>query len=1264
MKRLWRIILWIVASTFALLLTIVAAALIFTRTARFNNLLRIQIDNYLAETYHGSITIGAIEGSIWGSLNLRDIEIHHGGKTIASIQQLRVGYQILPALRGQIVVSYIDVLTPEIQLARDSNGQWNLLSAIAQRHPSQPSTSSHSTLTIALRRLSIEQARVSVTTAPQVTYRLTDANIKGTGHIGLSGQTFSADTIAFAFTGPQMPPVRGQGACEFTEAAQVATIKVPGFSIWTDHSRLDLSATLRDLSEKNLNATINLRQLAAADVNSIAPQLGLASNVTGAITVIGKASDMRASIALAAANARIKANAQADVASRQPVWKLDSQLAAVDLRQLLKRRDSQELPAGQINATVHASGIGFSPAAASGGIDARVAGLAARGLRLGDFALNAAINHQSVNLKALLTGPGGHAQVAGRVDILKVPAYNLTLTLDHLRPTNVVNVAGLPPINLSLNAAIDGSGYQPGTMRARAQVNLLPSTVRAIRIDGGHIDAQVAAGVVRVATASLKAGDSSVDLNGQLALDSRHNGLFKYKVAVGQVSQWLAIVGRHGSGRINLAGSAQGSLKALRTTGSAELSKLQVDSYSVAHARLTYNVAGLGTLLKPAGQAMLLASGLSTGIELKSLQTTVRLIPGVALGANVNISAEDRLSHPATIGADIAHKPGLTVVNLTAIRVATGHGSWKLRAPAQIIVRGTAVHIGRFAVANQDQSVDVDGTLSQSGPQNMTLHVERARLADLAGYVPQQIKILGLASTELTVRGTASAPVISMSGRITQLNLAGIPQAGMSLHLSYANGRAQAEATLAQDPAHSLIASAALPFALRWAQGFQSKPTGEVDLRAASNGLDLGILNAVRNPQIRGVGGILSLNIAAHGQLAHPIPHGFIRLSGVHASAPKLKVDVIGGSADIQLEPGAVRLVSLSAKAGDGTLSGAGALTLKPNGAPGHVDVRVALDQWPAIATHEYKATIAARINAEGPMTAMSVGGKIEVLYGVFRPELSVAGDAPRPDKTVTVVQRWSENPQRPPPPPHPATATGPTFRNLAIDMDIVIDRNTWIKTADLAVELQGRLHVHKKLGGEQPFISGTINTVHGTIVVASSQFDLTHGEITFTGGQEIDPQLLIVAQRQVQTYTVSATVGGTASKPTLTLSSIPDLPQADILSLMMFGKTTSQLSGGQQKDLQSQALSMAGGYAASQIGQAVAQSLGLGDLGVTTSSAGVGLGRYVTKNIYVSASQSSSNMSDRRAEIQYYITPSVNVGTSASTNYGNEIKLQWHKDY
>jgi translocation and assembly module TamB len=373
-------------------------------------------------------------------------------------------------------------------------------------------------------------------------------------------------------------------------------------------------------------------------------------------------------------------------------------------------------------------------------------------------------------------------------------------------------------------------------------------------------------------------------------------------------------------------------------------------------------------------------------------------------------------------------------------------------------------------------------------------------------------------------------------------------------------------------------------------------------------------------------------------------------------------VEITAATANVELGPSEVRLVSLSAKAGGGSMTGAGALALAPDGRPGRLNLRVALDQWPAIATHQYNATIAAHFDATGTPAALDVGGQIEVLYGVFRPDLSVAGGAPRPDQTVTVVQRWSEIPHQPPPAAQIAAA-GPLPDNLALDLRVVVDRNTWIKTADFAVELEGDVHVHKKRRGRL-IVFGTIDTVRGTLVVAHREFDLARGHIRFTGGRQINPELDLVAQYHAQNYLVSATVSGTADKPTLTLSSIPDLPQADILSVMMFGKPSSQLSGGQQKDLQNQAMSMAGGYAASQVGQAVAQALGLGDLGVTTNSGGVGFGRYLSKNIYVSASQSAANMQDRRAEIHYYITPSVDLNTSASTNYGNEIKLQWHKEY
>jgi len=1260
MSRVMRIVRWVLAVVAALVLTIAVAALIFTRTARFNDLLRTRIISYLGRTYRGEITIGTIEGSIWGSLTLRDINVRHGGVNIASIPELRFGYYLLPALRGQIVLSDIDVIKPELHLARDADGQWNLIAAIAERHPSPPAN-----IAIALHRVGIEQADVSVAIDPASTYRLSDGNFSGSGKIGPSGQSFNLNTLAFTLNGPRILPVHAHGAVEYQESAQIATIKVPDFSLSTARSRIDLRGALRDLSAKNIDSTINLRKLAAADVNSLVPQANLVPDLSGTIKLSGDASDLRSVMALAAGSAHLQATVGGNVTKPQPIWWIQANLAKVDLTKLLRWKKLDELPAGEINASLHASGVGTSLAATKGGLEGHINGLAMQGLKLGNLSINAAVDRQVANLKTLLTGPNGRVQVNGRVDIAEVPSYRLTLAVDHLRPANVIHIAAMPPADLNLTAAIDGSGYLPRTMRARTQVRWLPSKLGSVRIDSGKLDARVASGIVQIAHASLKAGNTIVDVNGQVALDPNRSGRIQYQVMIAQAGDWLELVGRRGTGRINLAGQAEGNLRQLRTWGSAELTTVRIDHYSVGHAQLTYDVAGLGKPFRPDGKLKLISSDLHAGIALKSLQSSVHLIAGATQTATINLSAEDRFSHPASLRADIAYKPGLLVANLTQMEVATSHGSWQLTIPAQLTQRGPTIGIRHFSAANQNQSITLDATIGRNGPQDIALRVQHLRLADFSEFVPDQVTLLGLASADLEVRGSAAAPVIMIAGKIADMKIVNLPQAGFSAHFSYADGRAQGQATLAQDSTHSLQATVDLPMQVNWAQGFQSRVTGDIDLRAVSSGLDLAVLNAFQSPQLSGIGGVLTLDVGAHGPLQHPIPQGFIRLSGAHALAKKLKVEVTGGSADIQLGPGEVRLVSLSAKAGRGILNGGGALTLGPDGAPGQIGVHVTLDQWPAIATHEYAATISERIDLEGPLAAMRLGGKIDVLYGVFRPDLSMTGSAPRPDRTIVVVKRWTaESPRQPPPPPVRRRPSA-TFilHNLAIDLDVVVHRNTWIKTADFAVELEGNVNLRKKIGREL-ILTGTINTVRGTLVVAQSQFDLARGRIMFTGGHEINPELEIVAQRRVQNYLLSATVTGTANKPVLTLSSIPELPQADILSVMMFGKTSSDLSGGQQKDLQNQAISMAGGYAASQIGQAVAKSLGLGELGVTTNSSGVGIGRYLTRNVYVSASQSASNMQDRRAEIQYYLTPSVSLDSSASTNYGNEIKLQWHKDY
>ena len=164
------------------------------------------------------------------------------------------------------------------------------------------------------------------------------------------------------------------------------------------------------------------------------------------------------------------------------------------------------------------------------------------------------------------------------------------------------------------------------------------------------------------------------------------------------------------------------------------------------------------------------------------------------------------------------------------------------------------------------------------------------------------------------------------------------------------------------------------------------------------------------------------------------------------------------------------------------------------------------------------------------------------------------------------------------------------------------------------------------------------------------------------------------MAQRQLPQYIVSANIGGTVNKPTLTFSSEPVMSQADILSVLMFGQPTSQLNNSQQASLQSQAATVAGSYAANEIGQSVADALGLKALQFSVESGMASVGTYLTQDVFLSASQnfapqtpSIPGQATQKATVTYYLTRQISVDTSQGrTSLGNDsqLNLTWRTQY
>lgn len=180
--------------------------------------------------------------------------------------------------------------------------------------------------------------------------------------------------------------------------------------------------------------------------------------------------------------------------------------------------------------------------------------------------------------------------------------------------------------------------------------------------------------------------------------------------------------------------------------------------------------------------------------------------------------------------------------------------------------------------------------------------------------------------------------------------------------------------------------------------------------------------------------------------------------------------------------------------------------------------------------------------SADGPLAAPDINAKIIVERGEVN-LLSTFGGGVR---TLDVVDAGA--------PEVVAPVKGPTC-----NVEVSVPGRFFIRSRALDSEWEGALRVNGPLA--KPALTGSLNPVRGRFDVLSRPFSFTGGAITFLGGDRINPDVDLELTYTRPTITAIVRVGGTASKPTLTLESTPILPQDQILSEVLFGKNPSNLS-------------------------------------------------------------------------------------------------------
>lgn len=237
----------------------------------------------------------------------------------------------------------------------------------------------------------------------------------------------------------------------------------------------------------------------------------------------------------------------------------------------------------------------------------------------------------------------------------------------------------------------------------------------------------------------------------------------------------------------------------------------------------------------------------------------------------------------------------------------------------------------------------------------------------------------------------------------------------------------------------------------------------------------------------------------------------------------------------------------------------------------------------------------------------------------------------------------------------------------IQLDLDLALPKRVFIRGRGLDSEWSGKLRVTGTF--HAPIVEGELRPVRGEFSFAGKIFTLGEGSIRFDGSEKIDPTLNLAAKYSVSDFTATIGISGPASRPEIRLTSDPSLPQSEIVSRILFGKTTGQLSALEAAQLAEAVASLTGAGGGGQSVLDVARrTLGVDVFRVSggaedTVGPTVTVGKYVADKVFVGVTQ-GTQPGTGFTTVEVEVTPNVSVESNVGQDGRSNVGVKWKWDY
>jgi len=430
--------------------------------------------------------------------------------------------------------------------------------------------------------------------------------------------------------------------------------------------------------------------------------------------------------------------------------------------------------------------------------------------------------------------------------------------------------------------------------------------------------------------------------------------------------------------------------------------------------------------------------------------------------------------------------------------------------------------------------------------------------------------------------------------------------------------------------------------------------------------LDITLFNPVLQAGGRTARGRADLNITVSGTAQAPSVTGRVGLTDGEVQDYVQGLDLKKITARIDATGDRFAITHFSAVAGPGNIDLTGSVGAA---SPFPVDLRITARNARPLASDLLTALFDADLTVQGQAAGnMDARGKILL----HRMDINIPEGLP-PSVAVLNVRRPG---QAPPPPPASAP---PAEVRLGIEVDA--PSNIFVRGKGLFAELGGKLHI---IGtGGAPLIEGGFDMRRGDFSLAGTSLTFTSGTVGFNGvgvTGKIDPTLNFEADSLQNGIVATLKITGYADAPKIALSSVPDLPQDEVLAHLLFGVSMKDLSPFQIAEIGAALAELSGVVGTEGPLGSIRKHLGLDRLSVggggTGGGASVEAGRYVAKGVYVGTKQTAGGAGGSQVQVQIDLTRRLKLnsalgaggataqGATPQNDPGSSIGLSYQFEY